>query len=182
MLYRTIRELPIHNFNECDLFDDYSYLIKEKDREYTEDELFNHWELLYDDYRSAVKDKSHIFYYHDFIRIQKMELELNILLNIHYLKNQLITISEESENMLNEVLKEMRISGNLGDMIEVRSSKLKREITIFEEKYKTKKESVNGGIDDLIPYLLSEGYFINRHTTTVSEWCGIINNIKRKAK
>jgi uncharacterized membrane protein YgaE (UPF0421/DUF939 family) len=182
MLYRTIRELPIHNFNECDLFNEYTYLIKEKDKEYTEEELIEHWDKLYEDYRTTIKDKSHIFYYQDYLKLQKLELEFNILLSIHYLKNELISISEESEKILNDILSSLRISGSLSDVIDIRKSKLDREIKLFQDKYQVKRENVSGGIDDLIPYLLSEGYFINRHTTTVSEWCGIINNIKRKTK
>lgn len=179
MLYQNCREFPIHNFNECDLYQDYKYVVKEG--EYTNEQMERQWINLYTEYTELLNDSSTNKILSDKADIIQLEVKYNILIAI---------------KLASDLIEEYKIDdAEVIDFINKTKSKyrvndINKAITVTYDRLNSKIEEVKSyitdnkskGIDDLLPYLISKGYSVDRYRTTVSEWVGIIHHLKQEQK
>lgn len=179
MLYKNCRELPIHNFNECEAFNDYQYLIKDK-KEHADEDLYSKWGEIYAEYLELLKSDEIRSFYKDKMALYLLSAKVKQIESIKTIIGLMPYLGEEESKAMKEqvskIAKKMRID-NVDQAFEIFSSRLQTKIDDFNRMYDSKKETST--VDDMIPVLIKQGYPINRHTTTVSEYCNILNAIQK---
>lgn len=158
MIYKTCRELPIHNFNEISLTSDLTYLVKDGTK-YSIEQLQDAWLDILSEF--ILINPNQLLKYEEslkqdlFLMISKIKVLENIINNNLYTSTILNKLNIKKERVKKEYNK-------LRHKIAVLTSKLKGE-------EKAKKE-LNSFEKTLAVMTKFYGAKMDRKTTTVSEW------------
>ena len=182
MLYSNCRELPIHNFNECESYRDYKYLIKDE-KKHSDEELYAKWGEIYQEYLELLDNDEVRAYYRDKMDVYLAKSKVKQLENLKTAIELLRYLDKDKREQIKETIsvisKKMRVT-DVNQALEIFSGRLKTKLDDFNRSYNKKDSGLT--IDDMIPVLIKQGYPINRNTTTVSEYCKILNAIQKDNK
>lgn len=163
MIYKTCRELPIHNFNEIGITNDFKHLISDKS-EHSEEELKEAWLDILNEF-ILINPESGLKYENELkIQLFKLVTRLQVLENM-------IRFSIYSEDLLKKLgITKKNIRRELNKTRQ-KTTKLRAKLKV-DEKVETE---VNGFEKTLAQLTKFYGAKIDRFTTTVSEWLELRN-------
>lgn len=179
-IYKSCRELPIHNFNEIIVTSDLTNLIKDGSAQ-DEKELAVHWQFILDEYHEISNDKT-------FIRILKDKAEIIYLQNKAFACEIIIglfgkELNDEQKSLIDELRKKYRVK-NAKTSLSHTKNRLNLKIAQFERMTShPESKSSFGAMIVRVSRIL--GYKIDRFTTTVEEWLGAVkmaDEIVRESK
>lgn len=169
MLYQNCRELPIHNFNEVIVTDDFKHLIKDNSQ-HSAEELSNQWQIIVEEYNRISDDQSFKKTLRDKCEIYYLQSKLSACEII--LKFKDFELEDEQIQQLNDLKKAFKIR-NVSEAHSSTQNKLQLKIEQFQrsQTHEESKSSLGHNIANLSRIL---GMKINRFTTTVEEWVELL--------
>lgn len=175
MLYKSCRELPMHNFNEIQLTNDLSYLIKDGS-DHSQEELQQQWIDILDERSQTNKDRTQTKYFRDSSELLFLETKLNILTTLSKLVYD--NLNEDQKANYDKILKGYHVK-DIEQAVLVTTDKLNLKISQFKTAYDNEK---NSNFEDILASMRMAGYHVNRHEITVSEFDALMVQIKKQNK
>ena len=163
----------MHNFNEIQITNDLTYLIKDKDK-HDDNELKRHWINILDESFKLSKDNAQKKFFRD--RAELLYLEMKLTFIGHALELKKLSLEDEHIKQLDEILKKYRVT-NIEQEILQTTDKINLKISQFNKQYNTDK---NGNFDKTLATMRINGYHVNRHDITVTEWIALLEQIKNQ--
>lgn len=106
MLYKNCRELPMHNFNEIQVENDLSYLIKDG-AEHDSEELERHWIDILEESFKLSKDHSQQKFFRDRAELIYLETKITILSYVKELEH--LTLTDTQQKTLDDIKKNIEL-------------------------------------------------------------------------
>jgi len=169
--YSKCNELPIHNFNEVASNNDFSYLIKNKDEEVSDEVLQLAWLDILDEYLTISKNNIALNALKKKAKITLLQKRLDTLEIMKYCADRGIDIDAE--------LAQYRIKK---DKIQVNIGMVKNDIARLSSSVpsESEKKGSNNTFDRSIAMLNKNGFNINRFTTVVTEWVQALDILEQQ--
>jgi len=169
--YKNCRELPMHNFNEIQITNDLNYLVKDKSKQSDED-LQRHWIEILEESFELSKDTNQKKFFKDKSELIHLEVKINIL---HTLRNLTgLKLNNEQQKIFDFIKKKYRVTDFEQSILQT-TDKINLKISQFKRQYDSEKSS---NFESMLASMRINGYHVNRHEITVSEWFALIEQIK----
>ncbi|MEC4050599.1 hypothetical protein OX284_014260 [Flavobacterium sp. SUN046] len=172
-LYRKCNELPIHNFNEVQNNEDFSYLKKNRNEEVSYEELSECWMEILCEYFTLSNDPQSLNNLKKKMQLLKLERRIDVFL-------VLIDCIEKGIDVEAEMKQYKTNKQNIKKQYGLLVNDLNKILEMMPKNDSQEQSKVD--FDDSIAYIIENGYQINRHTTVVSEYVAILKRIKTKNK
>ena len=136
MLYKNCRELPMHNFNEIQVENDLSYLIKDG-AEHDSEELERHWIDILEESFKLSKDHSQQKFFRDRAELIYLETKITILSYVKELEH--LTLTDTQQKTLDDIKKKYRVVDIAQEILET-TDKVNIKISQFKRQYNSEKK------------------------------------------
>lgn len=172
MLYTKCNELPIHNFNEIATNNDFNYLKVNKSCVVSDEEIEVAWLGILDEYFRLSKNTLALIQLKKKTQLLFLHKKLQVLQAIRICLDKGLNVDSEMKEYRTDKTK---IAPHIGLIM----NDINRIEKSFPKETGIDSESQ---FDDTLAGILKSGFHINRFTTTVSEWCSILNLIEKQNK
>jgi hypothetical protein len=160
-MYKDCSDISIHIFIQMVRSGDMQLLIKNKENQYTEDDLNDRWIDIIDEYNTLINKNSTPT---NATKVQYLKAKLK--LNNLYLLKECITILGDDHIELKAIAKELKVKiHSLDDFIASAENQLNK----LNNEQKEDKEIDPNGMDKMLIILKENGYNLNRYQDPIIE-------------
>lgn len=176
-LYKTCREIPIHNFFELSRTGELRYLLRDYHQEVEETEELNQIKIdIIDEYGALFKNQRNEGL------MEKCELmNLEVKLQNLYVLQRLISISGMKPHII-----DLAVNMNVEpESIDIYIKTLESQVKKLQKRIESESETTENYTDNLektLSLVKENGFNFDRFTTPIIEFVYAINRLEEKAK